>query len=93
MSGYDRTPNRSDVSVSPTRARERMRAACACIGCGRTHRRKTGSRPGTRVLEELAGDAESKTTRTYGAAQTAGSEARACKRQSAWRVAGTANGG
>ena len=57
-------------------------------------------RLGTRVLEELAGGgvgntsqrvSESNTTRTYGATQMACSEAHACKRQSAWRVAGTAN--
>ena len=45
------------------------------------------------MLEELAGDgvgnaSQSKTTRTYGAAQTAGSEARACegRRHGKWRL-------
>ena len=38
----------AQTSVFRSRARERMRAACACIGFRRTHRRKTGSRLGTR---------------------------------------------
>ena len=76
----------AQTSVFRPRARERMRAACACFGYRPTHRRKTGSRLGTRVLEELAGDGVN-TTRTCGATQTAGSEAHACKRQCARRVA------
>ena len=39
-----------------------MRAACPCIVYRRTHRCKTGSRLGTRVLEELAEDSVGNTS-------------------------------
>ena len=54
MSGCDRTPHRSDVSVSPTCTRTHVR--------GMRVRRKTGSRLDTHVLEELAGDGVGKTS-------------------------------
>ena len=77
-------PRAAQTSVFRPRARERMRAACACIGYCRTHRRKTGSRLRTRVLEELARDCVGNTSQRvrrseHTEPQTAGSEARACE--------------
>ena len=85
MSGCDRTPHRSDVSVSPTLAN-----ACA------RHARVLGiaGRRGAKRVPASARVCSKSSQETAPAIhQTAGSEARACKRQCGWRVAGTANGG
>ena len=87
MSGCDRTPHRSDVSDSPTRACERMRAACARTGYGQMHRRKTGSRLGTRALEELAGqNIRSRTNGWFGGACVPATMCLEGRRHGKWRL-------
>ena len=91
MSGCDRTSHRSDVSVSPTRARTHARgmrvywvSPDAQAQNGFSPRHACARRARKRRRRQYI--TESNTTRTCGATQTAGPEAHACKRQCARRV-------